>query len=174
MSTAASVALLLFIVSPCGRSLLPCTLPPRKRLGIEHVRLCQRFFETTLEGLDRIGGTIGHGVLAELVLLPTQPDRVDRDALLSGIGDRLGKRRPVACPSVTTMRRNSPYPSCLSRCCTSRFTPCSIDSVRGVFPPALVFWTSGGMRRGCQAPAPHARCCRSRQRSTTPGSRRAA
>src|SRR5215510_4625412 len=75
-----------------ARPLPPCTLPSRKRLRIAHAGLCQGFFEATLESFDRIGSTVGHRVLAEIVLLPdTQPNRVDRDALLPSIVYSLGK-----------------------------------------------------------------------------------
>ena len=86
MSTAASVALL-FAMIP-----LRSASPSRKCLGIEHVRLCQCFLEPALEGFDRIGGTIGHRVLPEFVLrTETQPDGVDRDVPLPGVGDCLGE-----------------------------------------------------------------------------------
>src|SRR5437660_794883 len=80
-------------------TLLSSTLPSRKRLGIEHVGLRQCFFETTLESFDGIGGTVGHGVLAKLVLLPdTQPNGVDWDTLLPGMVDSLGKRPASGLP----------------------------------------------------------------------------
>src|SRR5215475_3700670 len=99
MNMAASVALLCSMVASCGRRLFPPlspALPPGKRFGIEHVRLRKRFFEPMLEGLDRIGGAIGHGVFAEFVLLTnTQPNRVDRDMALPGVVYSLGKRPAV-------------------------------------------------------------------------------
>jgi hypothetical protein len=72
------------------RSVEIAPLPSGKHLGIEDICLCERFLETVLQGLHRIGGAIRHRVPPEFVFrADTQTDRVDGDTSLPGVGNGL-------------------------------------------------------------------------------------